>query len=172
MFQHTATRRWLHATPRWPCAWRRFQHTATRRWLLAHYLNMYQFDSVSTHSHPKVAAAQYPELNRLFGVSTHSHPKVAALKSGKPQLNLKFQHTATRRWLPAVWPTISAGRSFQHTATRRWLRGQGFRHSDDKLVSTHSHPKVAANPAGRPPWTAAVSTHSHPKVAARKSMHR
>ena len=34
--------------------------------------------SVSTHSHPKVAAKQAIYANNYLRVSTHSHPKVAA----------------------------------------------------------------------------------------------
>ena len=78
-----------------------FQHTATRRWLLFRvfnsYLYQYSFNTqppeggctiaqsfnwavdVSTHSHPKVAAARLPpRLMYSVAVSTHSHPKVAA----------------------------------------------------------------------------------------------
>ena len=78
-FQHTATRRWLPSTE---CAWCKslycfntqppeggcrqgrsiyskchwFQHTATRRWLQAQHLAANSVTTVSTHSHPKVAA--------------------------------------------------------------------------------------------------------------------
>ena len=38
-------------------AFKRFQHTATRRWLLLSFLPFCLFQIVSTHSHPKVAAA-------------------------------------------------------------------------------------------------------------------
>ena len=78
---------------------------------------------------------------------------------------------------------------FQHTATRRWLLNLVKKIGVDKVVSTHSHPKVAATvhngikrsldcfntqpPEGgcveasslRRPGSS-VSTHSHPKVAA------
>ena len=78
---------------------------------------------------------------------------------------------------------------FQHTATRRWLLSSLFLSAPKALVSTHSHPKVAAfschihkplllsfntqPPEGgccpRPGGSerqGLVSTHSHPKVAA------
>ena len=77
-----------------------FQHTATRRWLLVCFNSLIASTIVSTHSHPKVAAACYflltgahrcfntqpPEggckksiiYNVKCNVSTHSHPKVAA----------------------------------------------------------------------------------------------
>ena len=60
-----------------------FQHTAPRRWLR---LNMDRADKstdVSTHSHPKVAAALVVSSSYLLLVSTHSHPKVAASKNSK-----------------------------------------------------------------------------------------
>ena len=101
--------------------------------------------TVSTHSHPKVAAEFCAFLVRLNKfVSTHSHPKVAAVsrqnslrqrscfntqppEGGCPHAALlfpetyRFQHTATRRWLPLSLPTRAAKSGFQHTATRRWL---------------------------------------------------
>ena len=57
-----------------------FQHTATRRWLPGYAtLQAFQF-TVSTHSHPKVAADEPVQIDKSFTVSTHSHPKVAAEK--------------------------------------------------------------------------------------------
>ena len=58
MFQHTATRRWLEVEA--DIAWMRrmFQHTATRRWLVRAPKTKKMTDTVSTHSHPKVAG--YP----------------------------------------------------------------------------------------------------------------
>ena len=102
---------------------------------------------VSTHSHPKVAAHPIPsrprggtsfntqppeggcaESQRIGkprrAVSTHSHPKVAAQILHPRGIVRLFQHTATRRWLPADLAT---------TCPRL-------------PVSTHSHPKVAAHP--------------------------
>ena len=79
---------------------------------------------------------------------------------------------------------------FQHTATRRWLRATTEKSIAEQLmVSTHSHPKVAASMLSTPThrittfqhtatrrWLPVacgalwvfyeVSTHSHPKVAA------
>ena len=78
----------------------------------------------------------------------------------------KFQHTATRRWLLVLKtgkiPTIM----FQHTATRRWLLNLCNLILQCVIVSTHSHPKVAANTRGVSNLSNLVSTHSHPKVAA------
>ena len=57
---------------------------------------------------------------------------------------------------------------FQHTATRRWLPSQLFKALTVKEVSTHSHPKVAAQDCYMARAMFEVSTHSHPKVAAEK----
>ena len=78
-------------------------------------------------------------------VSTHSHPKVAAVANLIAfRLALKFQHTATRRWLHSAYALIQV----------------------QVTVSTHSHPKVAANLLNAIEGKITVSTHSHPKVAA------
>ena len=66
---------------------------------------------------------------------------IAAMSNG----DTKFQHTATRRWLlhlsPKRPPRI---KRFQHTATRRWLLWFTPTTQASQKVSTHSHPKVAA----------------------------
>ena len=81
------------------------------------------YTTVSTSSHPKVAAAIITVKNKRPLVSTYSHPKVAAFQNLLPLLiPHQFQHTATRRWLPTV-------NTF------------GFR---TVMVSTHSRPKAAA----------------------------
>ena len=187
---------------------------------------------VSTHSHPKVAASwpvraliiwvcfntqppeggcksclpvitmcrsfntQPPEggcdmdkgLCVDFAVSTHSHPKVAApLPQMRLCLSNLFQHTATRRWLRRCTPASLAAVLFQHTATRRWLLLRAgniaavacfntqppeggcappSQPADPLVVSTHSHPKVAAPKHDDGKQPKGVSTHSHPKVAA------
>ena len=56
---------------------------------------------------------------------------------------------------------------FQHTATRRWLPILIFCTGIFTGVSTHSHPKVAAYSQRYIFAYCGVSTHSHPKVAAR-----
>ena len=55
-FQHTATRRWLHLTALCFLSLPMFQHTATRRWLPLFPNRRNSRQTVSTHSHPKVAA--------------------------------------------------------------------------------------------------------------------
>ena len=102
-------------------------------------------DLVSTHSHPKVAANTSIDNKPIFSVSTHSHPKVAAKQDYINVMYLLFQHTATRRWLQFSLFKSSFVWLFQHTATRRWLREKDFDvYIYDSVVSTHSHPKVAA----------------------------
>ena len=122
-FQHTATRRWLqrHRQEHRPAP---FVSTHSHPKVAALYsLHLLLLGCVSTHSHPKVAASarlvgagahrgfntQPPEggctggadLYRCRAVSTHSHPKVAATRSKPASAFMPFQHTATRRWLPA-----------------------------------------------------------------------
>ena len=126
---------------------------------------------------------------KLVTVSTHSHPKVAAWLFLLSTANWEFQHTATRRWLPYSPVFTDFFIVFQHTATRRWLPQtrlifpkyecfntqppEGgcvywnfFKHWSK--VSTHSHPKVAAECYALYKRWWLVSTHSHPKVAAYK----
>ena len=55
---------------------------------------------------------------------------------------------------------------FQHTATRRWLLPDESDKLLSMVVSTHSHPKVAAIRLHHLKPYPLVSTHSHPKVAA------
>ena len=61
---------------------------------------LFEWDAtVSTHSHPKVAARAESLILVNMIVSTHSHPKVAAMVAASQGENTPFQHTATRRWL-------------------------------------------------------------------------
>ena len=99
MFQHTATRRWLPLELLYALRVVLFQHTATRRWLLGILSALPESTFVSTHSHPKVAAGLKSLDGMIDTVSTHSHPKVAAIKLLTILLKAVFQHTATRRWL-------------------------------------------------------------------------
>ena len=55
---------------------------------------------------------------------------------------------------------------FQHTATRRWLQSIKVTKSTKPVISTHSHPKVAACLYFNFSSIFDISTHSHPKVAA------
>ena len=56
----------------------------------------------------------------------------------------KFQHSATRRWLPATHFCAIFFGGFQHSATRRWLPTKSGNTMTFTAVSTLSHPKVAA----------------------------
>ena len=89
-----------------------FQHTATRRWLPNYGGMLAAYVDVSTHSHPKVAAHEYPGRDKPYVVSTHSHPKVAAMWRRMPSCTSWFQHTATRRWLPEKVRRLQRRRGF------------------------------------------------------------
>ena len=103
-----------------------------------------ELQQVSTHSHPKVAAPSACAVRPNVPVSTHSHPKVAA---GEDELVLLTDRVSTHSH-PKVAAALTARQycqvRFQHTATRRWLLDVYVRFVLDAVVSTHSHPKVAA----------------------------
>ena len=106
--------------------------------------NQYKIVEVSTHSHPKVAACSLSITYFLSNVSTHSHPKVAA--SGiimTLRYFIMFQHTATRRWLRLEEAPSGTLYGFN---TQPPEGGCNSEHRGDTrvTVSTHSHPKVAA----------------------------
>ena len=46
---------------------------------------------------------------------------------------MQFQHTATRRWLPACTRLLIQNWGFQHTATRRWLQLPFYLITESKL---------------------------------------
>ena len=101
-------------------------------------------------------------------VSTHSHPKVAA----SALVNLGgflrgFQHTATRRWLPSWSSSSSITASFNTQPPEGGCMVCVCFAVLVVVVSTHSHPKVAAQTKHVDFACQNVSTHSHPKVAAR-----
>ena len=122
---------------------------------------------VSTHSHPKVAA-QKTKILKMMILGFNTQPPEGGCKQAiQPSIVVKpFQHTATRRWLHVVLCYAHYAVGFQHTATRRWLRAIIKRIDITTNVSTHSHPKVAANSNAPALYQRKVSTHSHPKVAA------
>ena len=124
---------------------------------------------VSTHSHPKVAAQCIALLWWIAEVSTHSHPKVAATaynKTDSHRVGFNTQPPEGGCWMWSMLLVIFL--VFQHTATRRWLHKIIKPMIYDIRVSTHSHPKVAANGNIIADLLQVVSTHSHPKVAAPK----
>ena len=122
-----------------------FQHTATRRWLHHNGVTKQYMISVSTHSHPKVAACKI--IFRLwFRCRFNTQPPEGGCFRSISALawQIGFQHTATRRWLQPAFHKITYHFKFQHTATRRWLPAHFGRPLVMSPVSTHSHPKVAA----------------------------
>ena len=97
-----------HSHPKVAAAWIRacvstlqFQHTATRRWL--HRCNQHLSPRSCFNTQPPEGGCAGMRAVRLPGlpVSTHSHPKVAAADTAEAAEARLFQHTATRRWLPA-----------------------------------------------------------------------
>ena len=123
-----------------------FQHTATRRWLLRRSKIKLEFVLVSTHSHPKVAAS-LPILNVLYPHSFNTQPPEGGC--------LLF---CVGIYLMTCFNTQppEGGCLF------------GLSITPLQIVSTHSHPKVAAFCLRWSFFSATVSTHSHPKVAASK----
>ena len=121
----------------------KFQHTATRRWLpifISDRTDFTRFNTqppeggchfalhhwssiiVSTHSHPKVAAAATDLSLMIDDVSTHSHPKVAALGHITPDCDVVCFNTQPPEGGCFIWiSTQGFHLLFQHTATRRWL---------------------------------------------------
>ena len=88
VFQHTATRRWLRQEfTNWLRTYK-FQHTATRRWLLGDdVIGKINDLSVSTHSHPKVAASA-SLANACFHAGFNTQPPEGGCASVHPQRNL------------------------------------------------------------------------------------
>ena len=148
-FQHTATRRWLPFNQILQRKTTQFQHTATRRWLHFDFFSSGVILKVSTHSHPKVAASYLPKFRKFLLCFNTQPPEGGCVCPAFARIRLNlFQHTATRRWLQSAF-------SLSNKAIR---------------VSTHSHPKVAANISQQKVVELTVSTHSHPKVAACKRL--
>ena len=101
---------------------------------------------VSTHSHPKVAAASLVNASRLVSCFNTQPPEGGCITiSLYDELAPLFQHTATRRWLHYDLTVFFQVNMFQHTATRRWLLAIERANLSISEVSTHSHPKVAAS---------------------------
>ena len=101
-----------------------------------------------------------------LSVSTHSRPKAAAAQFVLNLVLLLFQHTAARRRLRRQCRWCCRILWFQHTAARRRLQSGEVWLSNGKNVSTHSRPKAAADGYYNFPYQSGVSTHSRPKAAA------
>ena len=98
-FQHTATRRWLRLLCDYPQAIICFNTQPPEGGCFRCSCSKLFVLFVSTHSHPKVAATENIAFTAFDYVSTHSHPKVAAVQAYHYVYVIRFQHTATRRWL-------------------------------------------------------------------------
>ena len=166
-FQHTATRRWLHREwmPKYKALYVsthshpkvaaipriqqlsvsvQFQHTATRRWL--HDLIVSQCEA-TVFQHTAARRRLPTQANYVLGLKKFQHTAARRRLREISLLTISawpFQHSATRRWLPRLLINLMAGCAFQHSATRRWLLVQGHFFQFAWLVSTLSHPKVAA----------------------------
>ena len=144
-----------------------FQHTATRRWLQIQEQNLLSLIDVSTHSHPKVAATINQVIKQEILCFNTQPPEGGCLTVAQfSATGLKFQHTATRRWLPSGHKNAIPNHSSFNTqppeggCISRWrskLLLSSFNtqppeggckismvNGSVKTVSTHSHPKVAA----------------------------
>ena len=123
---------------------------------------------VSTHSHPKVAANRKILLKTItYSFNTQPPEGGCHLQLGSMIDWLRFQHTATRRWLRIVTATACANGSVStHSHPKVAAPKAQCRVARQMGVSTHSHPKVAATVQNLVRSNLAVSTHSHPKVAA------
>ena len=104
---------------------------------------------------------------KLPSVSTHSHPKVAAEAAPEPTLgDLRFNTQPPEGGCPLPerpWQPAPPRFNTQPPEGGCLLK---ILHSTFCGVSTHSHPKVAADLRHNTKIDFLVSTHSHPKVAA------
>ena len=105
---------------------------------------MVKLPSVSTHSHPKVAAPPDPEQLYRQLVSTHSHPKVAASWPVRALIIwVCFNTQPPEGGCKSCLPVITMCRSFNTQPPEGGCdMDKGL--CVDFAVSTHSHPKVAA----------------------------
>ena len=123
---------------------------------------------VSTHSHPKVAAKSQLKTDSFFYCFNTQPPEGGCTNLCKnANLTIQFQHTATRRWLPIDVDELILLISFNTQPPEGGCSNASDAYSYHSLVSTHSHPKVAAwDNSSAIKVINKVSTHSHPKVAA------
>ena len=165
-----------------------FQHTATRRWL--HWRAPFAGCRYGFNTQPPEGGCKIKQPLTTQSFSFNTQPPEGGCYSNcwRVSSDLSFQHTATRRWLLGPLDNWLSIILFQHTATRRWLRRRfaaavahhRFNTQPPEggclllikglamtiTVSTHSHPKVAAGGNSCDISFIVVSTHSHPKVAA------
>ena len=123
----------------------KFQHTATRRWLRKFFRLLTTIYLVSTHSHPKVAA-QANQCGQTVISCFNTQPPEGGCEyivSGF-SFNSGFNTQPPEGGCAPVLHFIFLLLKFQHTATRRWLLSVTRYGILSISVSTHSHPKVAA----------------------------
>ena len=166
-----------------------FQHTATRRWLHHQASHVHLRHNVSTHSHPKVAACNSLESCSVFWSFNTQPPEGGCLAADHSRLASRGFNTQPPEGGCAPFQSLleksdsfntqppeggcstftlsissffcfntqppeggcgsavmwrQKAKLFQHTATRRWLLCCVRKHRFIFSVSTHSHPKVAA----------------------------
>ena len=116
---------------------------------------------VSTHSHPKVAARAGGSDDVRGHVSTHSHPKVAAF--------LSFTHGSSRTCFNTQPPeggcmdllrAASRCGGFNTQPPEGGCRSGRHARGERNDVSTHSHPKVAAQIILSCKWLTGVFQHT------------
>ena len=106
-------------------------------------------------------------LTIMLTVSTHSRPKAAAFNvlSGCFS-NRRFNTQPPEGGCKSASTLAFAIVGFNTQPPEGGCLGENIQQRSDFLVSTHSHPKVAAANHWRAEAAKEVSTHSHPKVAA------
>ena len=136
--------------------------------------------SVSTHSHPKVAAPWFDPTKEAqtwfqhtlrrtlvnLWVSTHSRPKAAASSTSISRRYCWFQHTAARRRLPDVFLFVGIYRSFNTQPPEGGCSGKS---KSDEKTSLFQHTAARRRLPARcyiMSHHSQVSTHSRPKAAA------
>ena len=144
-FQHTAARRRLLCIARMYCYLRLFQHTAARRRLLFIFIMFYFLTFVSTHSRAEAAAnycdKKWKDENRF---NTQPRGGGCPARSCLNKVELRFN---TQPRGGGCLPLLISGflfMRFQHTAARRRLHPMFPTLSSLNQVSTHSRAEAAA----------------------------
>ena len=146
MFQHTATRRWLLNSPFGSSFKKLFQHTATRRWLpMSIYTPIIRYGCFNTQP-PEGGCLRITSFSTAHDCFNTQPPEGGCFhKISKTLRGNQFQHTATRRWLLSTHKPSAIELHCFNTQPPEGgcaLRINAFW---VLLVSTHSHPKVAAS---------------------------
>ena len=104
----------------------------------------YREGTVSTHSHPKVAALGVVLSEPHMAVSTHSHPKVAAARCGLAALRDGVSTHSHPKVAADIPPPLGCDTGRFNTQPPEGGCPSMPRALANGSVSTHSHPKVAA----------------------------